>query len=214
MTRHFRIAVLAGAAAIAPGQVMAAESLINGGFEAPIVAGPCCVTSPPTAIPGWTPTPNVNVVAGTFSSSAGNLAKEGNQYLDLVGEGGQGSISQSFATIIGQVYNLNFWYSHNLFSGLNSASARLSAGSLSDSITHTGGTNANLNWVHYSNTFTANANTTTLSFVNTAGAANEGVFLDAVSVVAVPEPSTWALLILGFGLVGGAMRRRSTLAFA
>lgn len=26
---------------------------------------------------------------------------------------------------------------------------------------------------------------------------------------AVPEPSTWALLILGFGLVGGAMRRRS-----
>ena len=27
-------------------------------------------------------------------------------------------------------------------------------------------------------------------------------------VGAVPEPSTWALLILGFGLVGGAMRRR------
>lgn len=33
---------------------------------------------------------------------------------------------------------------------------------------------------------------------------------------AVPEPSTWALLILGFGLVGGSMRRRATakLAFA
>lgn len=27
---------------------------------------------------------------------------------------------------------------------------------------------------------------------------------------AVPEPATWALLILGFGAVGGAMRRRST----
>lgn len=27
---------------------------------------------------------------------------------------------------------------------------------------------------------------------------------------AVPEPSTWAMLILGFGLVGGAMRRRRT----
>lgn len=26
----------------------------------------------------------------------------------------------------------------------------------------------------------------------------------------VPEPSTWALLILGFGLVGGAMRRKAT----
>lgn len=31
---------------------------------------------------------------------------------------------------------------------------------------------------------------------------------------AVPEPSAWALLILGFGLVGGAMRRRTALAFA
>lgn len=29
-------------------------------------------------------------------------------------------------------------------------------------------------------------------------------------IAAVPEPSTWAMLILGFGLVGGAMRRRAT----
>lgn len=29
-----------------------------------------------------------------------------------------------------------------------------------------------------------------------------------VFLVAVPEPSTWALLIAGFGVVGGAMRRR------
>lgn len=32
-------------------------------------------------------------------------------------------------------------------------------------------------------------------------------------VGAVPEPSTWALLILGFGLIGGAMRRRKTVSF-
>jgi len=29
---------------------------------------------------------------------------------------------------------------------------------------------------------------------------------------AVPEPATWALLLLGFGLVGGAMRRRANTA--
>lgn len=215
MNRTFRIALFTGALALAPGQLSAAESLVNGGFEAPVVPGSCCITSPPTAIPGWTATPNVNVVNGTFSSSAGNLAKEGNQYLDLVGEGGTGSISQSFATTIGQVYHLSFWYSHNLFAGLTSASARLSAGSLSDSITHTGGNNANLNWIYYSNSFTADSTSTTLSFFNTVGATNEGVFLDAVSVTAVPEPGTWALLILGFGLVGGAMRRRShTVAYA
>jgi len=31
------------------------------------------------------------------------------------------------------------------------------------------------------------------------------------SISAVPEPATWALMILGFGLVGAAMRRRRTL---
>ena len=30
----------------------------------------------------------------------------------------------------------------------------------------------------------------------------------------VPEPSTWALLILGFGAVGGAMRRKATVRVA
>ena len=37
-------------------------------------------------------------------------------------------------------------------------------------------------------------------------------FVDQVnpvsSVGAVPEPATWAMMIVGFGLVGGALRRR------
>ena len=33
---------------------------------------------------------------------------------------------------------------------------------------------------------------------------------DNIGITAVPEPGTWALLILGFGAVGGAMRRRSS----
>jgi len=31
-------------------------------------------------------------------------------------------------------------------------------------------------------------------------------------ITGVPEPTTWAMLILGFGLVGGAMRRRAALS--
>lgn len=30
----------------------------------------------------------------------------------------------------------------------------------------------------------------------------------AFSLAAVPEPTTWAMMILGFGVIGGAMRRR------
>jgi hypothetical protein len=34
--------------------------------------------------------------------------------------------------------------------------------------------------------------------------------LDGLAVVAIPEPATWAQLLLGVGLVGGLMRRRKT----
>lgn len=43
---------------------------------------------------------------------------------------------------------------------------------------------------------------------------NVGPLLDNVSLDitsgAVPEPATWAMMILGFGLIGAAMRRRQT----
>lgn len=43
-------------------------------------------------------------------------------------------------------------------------------------------------------------------------------YLDNISLTdfgtSVPEPASWAMMIAGFGLVGGAMRRRATLARA
>lgn len=40
-------------------------------------------------------------------------------------------------------------------------------------------------------------------------------FTPAATAGAVPEPATWAMMIVGFGLVGGAMRRRQAkIAFA
>jgi hypothetical protein len=37
-----------------------------------------------------------------------------------------------------------------------------------------------------------------------------GTYTGALSLGAVPEPATWAFLILGFGLIGGAIRRRKS----
>ena len=187
----------------------ATELILNGGFENPVVSNPCCSTVPPASLPDWTVTPNVNVVNGTFASSPSgtNLAYELNQYLDLVGEGGTGSISQSFATVAGQVYTLTFAFAHNLFSGTPSASASYSVGTLAGTLLHSTGTNANLDWQIFTGNFTALGSTSTLNFTNLTGGVNEGILLDAVSVQqAVPEASTWAQLLIGFGLVGGAMR--------
>ena len=206
MLRHV---LAATAISFMPTTAFAANLVTNGGFETPTVSPPCCSTVPPDSLDGWTATPNVNVVLGTYSSTNGNLAAEGNQYLDLVGQGGTGSIFQDLITEIGGVYTLSFVYSHNLFtpSSATSASASLSVGSLLDTISHSTGDTSNLDWLTYTNTFTATGTTTRLTFTNLTGGVNEGIFLDAVSVAAVPEPATWAMMLLGFAGIGMALRR-------
>lgn len=59
-------------------------------------------------------------------------------------------------------------------------------------------------------------------FIASSGSADRNfnsIFWDISSVTAggtggVPEPAAWAMMLAGFGLVGGAMRRRGTLAAA
>lgn len=220
----FKYLVAASALALVPGSASAASLLVNGGFEQPGVGDPCCVTAPPTNIPGWNVgSGNVNVVNGTFAGAGNpagsNLAYEGLQYLDLVGEGqgGIGSISQTFATIAGQTYQFSFAYSRNLFNGDDPITGGWSVDGVSGLLSHTGGSGTDLNWQTFSGSFVATGTSAKLEFTSGTGGPNEGLFLDAVSVKgAIPEPATWAMLILGFGVVGGAMRVRSrkTLALA
>lgn len=215
MLRYFLAAAALG---LVPTSAFSAELVTNGGFETPAVSPPCCSTVPPDSLDGWTATPNVNVVLGTFSSSPSgtNLAFENNQYLDLVGQGGTGSIYQDLTTVIGQAYELTFAFSHNLFtpSSATSASASVSVGSLFDIVSHDTGDASNLDWRIFTGHFTATDTTTRLTFTNLTGGVNEGIFLDAVSVAPVPEPATWALMLFGFAGIGVAMRRRRTPALA
>lgn len=56
-------------------------------------------------------------------------------------------------------------------------------------------------------------NTSTIGFSAPGGTftSESGEFLGLAQTAPVPEPSTWAFLIAGFGIVGAALRRRSTL---
>ncbi|UAJ11857.1 PEPxxWA-CTERM sorting domain-containing protein [Polymorphobacter megasporae] len=69
--------------------------------------------------------------------------------------------------------------------------------------------------MHESFTFTATGTTEVLSFLALGTPEGKPPFslLDGVSGT-VPEPATWAMMIGGLGLVGGAMRagRRGTVA--
>ena len=68
--------------------------------------------------------------------------------------------------------------------------------------------------------FVAKAATDTLTFRSPTAAAgvHTKMLLDNVAIrmtaTAVPEPSTWAMMLIGFGAVGHAMRRRPALPFA
>jgi PEP-CTERM motif len=52
-------------------------------------------------------------------------------------------------------------------------------------------------------------------FAGSAGSADSSILGNAFSVTAVPEPSTWAMLLVGFaglGLAGYRQRRKASLA--
>ncbi len=65
-------------------------------------------------------------------------------------------------------------------------------------------------WMHESFVFTPKSGTQILSFlaVGTPGGEPPFSLLDGVTGAAVPEPTTWALMLGGLGFVGGALRTR------
>lgn len=55
---------------------------------------------------------------------------------------------------------------------------------------------------------TGNWNTSDIPFGNNPHGLSHLVFFGSRQVSAVPEPSTWGMMLLGFGAIGAAMRRR------
>ena len=70
-------------------------------------------------------------------------------------------------------------------------------------------------WVHYFDEVTLAAGTYTTRFTFQSGAFPAGdVVIDRAYLIAVPEPTTWALMIGGFGAAGAMLRRNRRQAVA
>ena len=121
--------------------------------------------------------------------------------IDMLGSPGPGSLSQTFNTTAGGLYSLSFDLSRN---GNDGPTMSVSVGNLNQTFTGTTPT-----FSHFSQQFTAGiGSSTTLLFSSANIIANGGAVLDNVSVSAVPEPSTYALMLGGLGLMGFMARRR------
>jgi len=219
-------AALVGLALLcAPRTSGAAELLTNGSFDDIGTATPegwgglTYYAGGAALLPGW------NVDAGsvdlTTTGSFWGPAYDGAYSLDINGWDA-GRISQSFATVIGQLYTVSFAFSRNVAGAPDPATATVSAGGHTFDVSAANdgafGSGYAMRWQTASFSFTGDGSPTTLSLAATQGG-NGGVFFDKISVVTdgvhttpVPEPAMWTLMIGGMGLTGAMLRRRRALA--
>ena len=219
------------AAAMAVALPAAAQNLVtNGSFESPVQSngGYTDYAVGSSAITGWeivgTPGTFVSVLNQNYGGNPGFSfpAQQGVQWLDLAGfsDNAPNGVRQSIATIINATYVFSFYVGNvtggpnNAFGTQSSVGVEFSSGGTNFSCTNTQ-SGSILLWQLCTQTFVATSAMTSFTLRNLDPTSDFSNAVDNVSLVqvavpsGVPEPATWAMMLAGFGLVGGALRRRS-----
>lgn len=206
MKRVFLTALLSAGLATAANS----QSVSNGSFEIGPDPGSTFITltAPDNSIADW------SVDSGSIDYIGGYWpAEDGSRSIDLAGTS-VGSISQTITGLTsGQAYTVNFWASKNPDGGDPIRTGTVTFGGVSMPFAYSDSNSlSNMMWAPYSFTFIASGSSDLLSFAadGSAGCCY-GPALDNVSLAAaVPEPATWAMMLLGLGAIGFGMRRRKS----
>ncbi|MGK5078168.1 FxDxF family PEP-CTERM protein [Janthinobacterium sp. HLX7-2] len=195
-----RLIVAAAVALLSTSVFASTPVLSNGGFENNTVGGGYVYGD---VAPGWSFTGGAGVSA---SYTAWNgVAQEGNAFAFLQNTA---SISQSFVS--SGAANYAFAFNLALRPGYDQGQAvtvSLDGTQLGQyGVTSTGWTSFNLSALNIG----AGSHTLSFAGTNPNNAHDTSAFLDGISmnVSAVPEPGTYAMLLVGLGLLGFMVRRR------
>lgn len=176
-----------------------ANLIVNGGFEDNNVAPNNWAYFPSSSVNGWEGD-NIEI----WDSFGGVVAPEGQQHAELNAhpyDGSVFSIFQSFATVIGQTYDVSFFYSAR---ESNNEQFSFSVDTLSALLNdHVVGS-----WKQYTGSFVASTTVSTITFTSYDNS-TVGNFLDDVVVTARAQvDESGSLVMLAIGLIGLFYSRR------
>jgi len=182
-----------------------ATLIVNGSFELPGGSGDPTLGLGSTFIPGWV------VSRDTIDYIGPGGCADGLRCLDLDGTVGFGGIAQTFSTVAGQQYRVEFMLSGNpsRYSETEPLEKLLGVSAAGTSASFAFTVSPPLegspsNWVSREWLFMATANSTTIEFysLDSVELGHSGFFgpaLDAVVVEAVPEPSAQVFMVFAVG---------------
>ena len=203
-----KIIALAALAAASVTASAATNLFTDGSFESISQAAGSWNTY--NSVPGWT------VTQASFIPSSHGLeirngvagsAQDGSNFIELDGYEND-RITQSFATTIGQTYEVSFWYQNR--AGVDASSEGFDAVVLSGGVSSASlvGNAASNAWLQEKIIFTAGSNISTFTIDATGASDGYGTSFDNFSAVAVPEPATMGLFAAGLAMLGLSARRR------
>lgn len=202
--------VIAAAVLVACGAASSANAstniISNGDFSSPNLNGGWTIQN---TLGGWTSRNGNGVEIGASGIYGLPTVNSGGQHLEVNGYG-LGDIYQNVNLTAGQTYVLTFLYGGRPDGG----EQKLNVFAGNDLLTATPLTGSYGSWTSQSFSFIAKGGLTPISFTSVAtnGLSSYGNEVANVSLSAVPEPAAWGMMIAGFGMVGGLVRRRRPVA--